>query len=176
MNLDLLKQEKKVQTNEKHPNIPVITLLAKNKGENEKTIKMLKFNINALTELGVGSIGKEDYTRIVVFNNYLVSNPDEDNRFDLALFITNQKVIKANKNYKSYEIALGTRKCVSNEIYDALVERFNLDTTVDNYIQLIPTHARTGGAFSFKLISEEVEKTIELFDKGEDVEVEMQQF
>lgn len=183
MNLDLLKSKEKnnntkVQTSEKHPTIPVITLLADDDSNGQRTTKMIKFNINSLTTLNIGSIGREDYNRIIAFENYLVSDKEagEEDRYDIALFATDQKVIKVDKNHKSYDIALGTRKCVSSEIYDMLTKRFNLDTTVDNYIELIPTNEKTGGAFTVKLLTEESPKVVQLFDKGENVNIEMTQY
>jgi hypothetical protein len=183
MNLDLLKQpEKRVQTSEKYPSTPVITLLAEDAGTKEKTTKMLRFNMNALNTLNIGGIGREDYNRIIAFDEYLVSNPDESDRFDVVMFVTNQKTIKADKAYKAYEIALGTKKCMSSEIYDMLVKRFNLDTTIDNYIELVQTHDRTGGAYTFKLLENNTEKEFtsgsdfdveKVFNKGEDRPVEM---
>lgn len=181
MNLDLLKSKEKsntkVQTSELHPNIPVITLLAETDNSDKRQTKMIKFNINALTTLNIGGIGREDYNRIIMFENYLVSDDDEADRYDIALFATDQKVIKADKNYKSYDIALGTRKCVSSEIYDMLAKRFNLDTTVNNYIEFIPTNERTGGAFTVRLLTNNANETpVQLFNKGEDVTVEMTQY
>jgi len=176
MNLELLKQsEKKVKTSEKFPSIPVMTIMSDSTNENkEKSVKMIKFNVNSLNTLNVGGIGREDYNRIIVFEEYLISDENEPDRYDIAMFVTNEKQIKANKIFKSYEIALGTRKCMSSEIYDIIVDRFNLDTTKDNYFQLVETPERTGGAFSLKLIIEN--ETEILFDKGENVEVEMHQY
>jgi hypothetical protein len=200
MNLNLLKSsnETKVQTNEKYPHLPVLTLLAEGQDKTKST-KMIKFNINSLSTMNVGGIGRESHNRIVTFKEYLVSNPGEEDRYDMVIFATDQKVIKANKNYKSYEIALGTRKCMTSEIYDMLVERFGFDSSVDNYLQLIPTNERTGGAFTFSIIGEVnqeqkqeevvVEESNEeefivndeddndiIFDKGNDVDIHMFQF
>jgi hypothetical protein len=195
MNLNLLKSnnETKVQTNERHPHLPVLTLLAEDINlDKSKSTKMIKFNINALTTMNVGGIGRESHNRIVAFKEYLVSTPEEQNRYDLVIFVTDQKMIKANKNYKTYEIAMGTRKCMTSEIYDMLIERFRLDSSVDNYIQLVPTHERTGGAFTFSLIGETVQAPVKqeeeteefivndedemIFDKGNDIDVHMFQY
>jgi hypothetical protein len=143
--------------------------------------------------MNVGGIGRESHNRIVAFKEYLISNPGEDERYDIVIFATDQKLIKANKNYKSYEIALGTRKCMTSEIYDMLVERFNFNSSVDNYLQLVPTNERTGGAFTFSLINDvkQEEVVVEnneefivndeddnniIFDKGNDVDIHMFQF
>ena len=183
MNLDLLKttkkSENKSETIETFPSIPVITLLSEKSGK-KKVTKTLQFNVKALNTLGIGEIGKEDHTRIIVFDNYLISDPGEVDRLDLVMFTTNEKVIKADKQYHSYGISLGTGRSITNEIYDMIAKRFHLDTKIDNYIQLVPTHARTGGAFAFQLM--ENNKYVELntpenvFDKGESVEIEMKQY
>lgn len=193
MNLNLLKSnnETKVQTSERFPHIPVLTLIAES-ADKTKSTKMIKFNVNALTTMNIGGIGRESHNRIVAFKEYLISNPGEDVRYDVVIFATDQKVIKANKNYKSYEIALGTRRCMASEIYDLLVERFGFDTSVDNYLQLIPTNEITGGAFAFStivensnvkeeeyIVNEEVVEDDEdemIFDKGDDINVHMFQY
>lgn len=177
MNLNLLKKnEPQVKTSEKHPTIPVITLFAEN-SSGSRTSKMIKFNINAMMELGIGTMGREDFTKIILFDEYLVSSPEEKDRYDLCMFVTNQKYIKTTKKNKSYDVAIGTRKLMSSDIYDSIATRFNLDTTKDNYIQLIPTDERTGGGYSLSLIEENVEKkTINIFDKGENVEVNMTEY
>lgn len=179
MNLDLFKKQeennKKVQTSEKHPTIPVMTLMAESDGK--RVSKMIRFNIKAMSQLNIGTIGREDYNKVILFDNYLVSSSTEEDRYDLCLFVTDQKVIRTTRNNKTYDVSMGTRQCMSSEIYDAIVERFNLDTTVNNYIQLIPTDPRTGGGYSLSLITENEEnKTVNLFDKGEDVIIEETQF
>jgi hypothetical protein len=169
MNLDLLKKSNGLtaKTTELFPNRPVITIKPADTS-GKKVSKMMHLNNTAMTTLGIS----KETPNIIIFDDYVVSDENEEERCDTVLFSTGQKVIKANKQYKAYSVSLGSHNCMSSEIYDKIVNKFNLDSTVESYIELKPTIERTGGAFTLKVVQPETKEVQIEFNKGENVELE----
>lgn len=172
MNLELLKNNNKegglsAKSTELFPNRAVITIKPQNK-DGKKKVSTLHLNNTAMSTLG---ISKEN-NNIIVFDKYIVSDVDEEERTAMVLFTTDEKVFKLDKQYKAYRVSLGSHNCMSSEIYGKLVSKFNLDTTKINYVELVPTIERTGGAYTFKLIEPEVKEVQIEFNKSEDLEIE----
>lgn len=160
MNTELIRKKEaslKVKTTEKYPNTPVIELLPLEEGKRAT----LRLNSKAFMTLDIAN-----NENIITFNEYLISEEDQPDIFDLVLFSTNNKVIKAGKQYKSYKVSQGTKRCISNEIYNMISERYNLDTTISNYFELKSTNEKTEGAYTLTHLTK-------IFDKGEERKVEL---
>lgn len=146
-----------VQTNEKHPNLPVLTFLA----VAEKGKKTIKLNRKAYELLGVT---EEKHNLVLVEKYNLSDDPDSVNEDDFspAIGLTSEKVVKIGKSRKTYEIALHTRNVKSQLLHEFVMDFFGLNEKENNYILLTPA---VGDAFTMSVLDE-------VYDKGEEVLIE----
>jgi len=161
MNFDLVQtKELKIKQLEKYTEIPSIRL---------NPIKdvgncIMKLNRKALEFLGAS----ETKNRLILFTEFDISQQDEDSNVQSVLGVVADDKVKLDKFYKSCEIGKNTRTVISKNIYTHIIEQFGLNDKVTNYVSLHETGSHTGGAMTFKLITEEVEPE---FNKGENVEI-----
>lgn len=150
---------------ERYPNTPVLTVLSHEDGKRST----LKLNREAMTTLCV----VEGKNRLIMFEQYDLSNTDTPNYQTVIGVVSEDKVQGPERQHKAFDIHLSTRCVKSAEIYNSLVELFKLDTKQQHDFTIIPTNIP--GVFTLDLItnpnrSEELEVEVEL-NRGEGISI-----
>lgn len=146
-NLDKVVYKRSANNNPKSflSGVPAIFIAAKK----EKGTNKIEFNREAIELIGDN--------RIVFFPEYQVSESETK-----AIFvITKESKLRAGKNWRSYTLNTNTAKVTSNEIYEGIVGKFELDVACAYTLTITPKD----GFFIVELYNRPV------CDEGKDVVV-----
>ncbi len=171
MDLSRVKTKEKliIKQEDKYPNMPVLTIIPYVKGKRH----VIKLNRKAIDLLGV----KDDNNRLIMFEQYNISTTDET-EYDSVIGVVNESTVKADKQYKSYEIHLPTRCVKSKQIHNSICQLFEINELEQHEFQINYIDGITE-AFTLSYIessNEDDNIVVEIdFNKGENVIIEQQQ-
>ena len=171
MDLSRVKTKEKliIKQEDKYPNMPVLTIIPYVKGKRH----VIKLNRKAIDLLGV----KDDNNRLIMFEQYNISTTDET-EYDSVIGVVNESTVKADKQYKSYEIHLPTRCVKSKQIHNSICQLFEINELEQHEFQINYIDGITE-AFTLSYIessNEDDNIVVEIdFNKGENVIIEQKQ-
>ena len=171
MDLSRVKTKEKliIKQEDKYPNMPVLTIIPYVKGKRH----VIKLNRKAIDLLGF----KDDNNRLIMFEQYNISTTDET-EYDSVIGVVNESTVKADKQYKSYEIHLPTRCVKSKQIHNSICQLFEINELEQHEFQINYIDGITE-AFTLSYIessNEDDNIVVEIdFNKGENVIIEQQQ-
>jgi hypothetical protein len=171
MDLSRVKTKEKIiiKQEDKYPDIPVLTTVPYVKGKRH----VIKLNRKAIDLLGVGN---NENNRLIMFEQYNISTTDET-EYDSVIGVVSESTVKADKQYKSYEIHLPTRCIKSKQIHNSICQLFEINELEQHEFQINYIDGITG-AFTLSYIESSDKNdsiVVEVdFNKGENIIIEQQ--
>jgi len=171
MDLSRVKVKEKIIIiqEDKYPDIPVLTTVSYIKGKRH----IIKLNRKAIDLLNVES---DKNNRLIMFEQYNISTTDET-EYDSVIGVVSESIVKADKQYKSYEIHLPTRCVKSKQIHNSICQLFEINELEQHEFQINNINGIVGAFTLSYMESSNKDKNIIVevdFNKGENVIIKQQ--